>query len=1031
MKTLKNICILIALCCIAVNLNAAQVLSYDFGYKNTPYTTWDYEDVSANSHNGTEGGSWYHADGRTDTNADLWDDVGGDRGGIYASRTDYEIAYDIANGGNPDNQRVFMDSRPAIAAGGGITFALWVNPETTHSRSATNADPDFAHLIALGAYGDNPIATIELDSNKRVHGWIEGNGSDTQYEITGTASIAANTWTHIAITYDRVNNVATTYINGVFDRSMAIAGVGDGILDFAAGGMYGQLGGGIITHHTSTFVGMMDNVMIYDEVLSESQILELLNSTPTEPEIAHTPDPQDEENFVEIDTDLIWQAPGAYTASGYHIYFDTNDLKVQNATPASTDLLHKVLNHTSTTLVLGVELNYSTTYYWRVDALDAGVPQEGDVWEFTTKANPFALGDIDKNGTVDLADLTVLSEQWLNTGSGWSADINGSLKVDLVDFAAVASDWDFFTAKDYFDESSSLANWLIVDEGGIDSPSNWSVVSGELMESSNIYGPDQFATDNRKGSYACWNAPQSLLWADYQFNVSLRSSDNDGIGVMFRYQDAGNYYKFDMDSQRVFRKLFKIYNGVETTIATASAGYTAGEQMNLSVDVTGDQINVLVGGVNVFGSAVIDADIAYGTVALYNWGNQASYFDDFSVQVASSFNVVANNDSYEMDQNTTLSVTTGGVLDNDTAASGSLSAALVTDVQHGNLTLNSDGTFAYTPDPNYSGVDSFVYEAVSDVQGFDQAAVSIRVHSDSEFSIVLLPDTQNYSDYAPAVYNSQTQWIADNKDELNIAFVLHEGDFTNYNLIREWDNADYAMDILDAAGVSYAAATGNHDTGPGGNASTRDVGYFNSYFPVARFTNLQGVYETGHAENSYHYFTAGGIDWLALSLEFGPRTAVLAWANQVIAAHPNRRVMVVTHAYMYSDDTRIGSGDTWNPHTYTVCTTATGDQVCNDGEEMWTNFIKLHENISFVFSGHILNDGVGTLVSTGDNGNLVYQMLANYQFEANGGNGWLRILTFCPEMQKVFVETYSPYLDQYKTGPDQQFELNNVDLTTP
>ena len=453
--------------------------------------------------------------------------------------------------------------------------------------------------------------------------------------------------------------------------------------------------------------------------------------------------------------------------------------------------------------------------------------------------------------------------------------------------------------------------------------------------------------------------------------------------------------------------------------------------MDLSVDVVGDQINILLDGLNVFGSAVTDADIPCGTVALYNWGNTISYFDNFSIDVATSIDVVANDDSYDIDQNTTLNVTTGGVLDNDTVASGSLAASLITDVQHGNLILNSDGTFVYTPDPNYVGIDGFVYEAVSDVQSSDQADVSIWVHSDTEFSIVLLPDTQNYSDYAPAVYNSQTQWIVDNKEELNIAFVLHEGDFTNYNLLREWVNADYAMGILDAGNVPYVAPTGNHDTGPNGDTSTRDVSYFNSYFPVSRFTNLQGVYETGHAENSYHYFTTSGIDWLVLALEFGPRTAVLNWANGVVAAHPNRRVMVVTHSYIYSDDTTVGPGDDWNPHDYVACDLAVGDQVCNDGEEMWTNFVKLHENISFVLSGHILHDGVGRLVSTGDNGNSVYQMLANYQLEANGGNGWLRILTFFPEIQKVTVETYSPYLDSYKTDPQQQFEFNNVDLTTP
>lgn len=302
---------------------------------------------------------------------------------------------------------------------------------------------------------------------------------------------------------------------------------------------------------------------------------------------------------------------------------------------------------------------------------------------------------------------------------------------------------------------------------------------------------------------------------------------------------------------------------------------------------------------------------------------------------------------------------------------------------------------------------------------------------DTEFSIVLLPDTQNYSDYAPQVYTCQTQWIADHKDTLKLAIVLHEGDFTNHNEPREWENVDAAMAILDAAGVPYAVVPGNHDTGDGGKTGTRETENFNCVFPANRFSSLQGVYEAGHAENSYHYFTAGGIDWLVVALEFSPRKAVLDWANEVVAAHPNRRVIVLTHAYMYADETRIGPEDQWNPNVYPVCKTAVGDQVCHDGEQMWTTFVKRHKNISFVFSGHILKDGVGTLVSDGDHGNLVYQMLANYQFEENGGNGWLRIVTFLPNENKVTVKTYSPYLNLYKTESHQQFEFEDVDLTTP
>ena len=49
------------------------------------------------------------------------------------------------------------------------------------------------------------------------------------------------------------------------------------------------------------------------------------------------------------------------------------------------------------------------------------------------------------------------------------------------------------------------------------------------------------------------------------------------------------------------------------------------------------------------------------------------------------------------------------VLDNDGGACDSFRAALVTEPQHGTLEFQADGTFVYTPNPNFHGVDTFTY----------------------------------------------------------------------------------------------------------------------------------------------------------------------------------------------------------------------------------------------------------------------------------------------------------------------------------
>ena len=41
----------------------------------------------------------------------------------------------------------------------------------------------------------------------------------------------------------------------------------------------------------------------------------------------------------------------------------------------------------------------------------------------------------------------------------------------------------------------------------------------------------------------------STSWADYAMSLRMRSDDNDGIGVMVGYTDAGNYYRFSMETE--------------------------------------------------------------------------------------------------------------------------------------------------------------------------------------------------------------------------------------------------------------------------------------------------------------------------------------------------------------------------------------------------------------------------------------------------------------------------------------------------
>jgi 3',5'-cyclic AMP phosphodiesterase CpdA len=300
--------------------------------------------------------------------------------------------------------------------------------------------------------------------------------------------------------------------------------------------------------------------------------------------------------------------------------------------------------------------------------------------------------------------------------------------------------------------------------------------------------------------------------------------------------------------------------------------------------------------------------------------------------------------------------------------------------------------------------------------------------SEGGFTIAVLPDTQNYSENFPATYLSQTQWIVDNQRARNIAFVLHLGDITNNNAAAEWENADRAMELLDGK-LPYAMVPGNHDYSDKGRCSDRTT-LLNDYFPVSRFqqqATFGGTYdkEADRAENSFHLFSAGDRKFIVLGLEFGPRTDVIRWANEVVARHADREAILITHAYMYFDDTRYdwkrqGTAQTWNPHSYGVA--KAGDDV-NDGEELWEKLISRHKNFMMTLNGHVLRDGLGRLTSAAHGGRDVHQMLVNFQMRPNGGDGWLRLLEFSADGKSLQAYDYSPTRQQHNRSPQNQFVL--------
>jgi 3',5'-cyclic AMP phosphodiesterase CpdA len=291
------------------------------------------------------------------------------------------------------------------------------------------------------------------------------------------------------------------------------------------------------------------------------------------------------------------------------------------------------------------------------------------------------------------------------------------------------------------------------------------------------------------------------------------------------------------------------------------------------------------------------------------------------------------------------------------------------------------------------------------------------------WTLIALPDTQVVVTSHPEILYAQTAWIAAQARTLNIEYVVHEGDITHNSTDEQWDTADHAFRLLDQK-VPYALAMGNHDYPGGGWLTSRDRSQFDARFPPSRLRWQPGLVETFEPDtvvNAAYALQAGGQPWLIFALEFGPRDAVLSWVDNVLRARPWSKAIVVTHAYLFADGTRFDhvnrTDQNTNPHEYDH---GQLDGV-NDGEEIWQKLIAPHPEIRLVLCGHV--HAQARLTSPRPDGPPVHQLLADFQVEELGGAGYLRILTFLSD-GRVMVRTYSPFLDRFRTEPENQFVLD-------
>ncbi len=334
------------------------------------------------------------------------------------------------------------------------------------------------------------------------------------------------------------------------------------------------------------------------------------------------------------------------------------------------------------------------------------------------------------------------------------------------------------------------------------------------------------------------------------------------------------------------------------------------------------------------------------------------------------------------------------------------------------------------------------------------------------FSFVVQPDTQMYSERYPAILEAQMQWIVDNQITENIIYVAHLGDLKDdatcdTKLIAmptggprtEWEIVDQAFDMLETAtstaqpdGIPFGTVAGNHDFDQVGslcpNFSTqRPLATYDSLFGPSRFTGrayfggsrppvAPSTVPTG---DNFTLFEASGVKFIAINLAYRQdanpddesgidNSPELTWADDLLTTYSDRIGIVTSHYFMDCNNV-IGN-----------C--ASGEPLNNNGTYGSQVYDRLSNNANLfvMMSAHEYGEAYRRETRTGMQ--PVHILLSDYQRVAYpissatpaghssrtnpgtfsslnglstfGNSGLMRILRFDTDTGMMNINTFSP-----------------------
>ncbi len=301
---------------------------------------------------------------------------------------------------------------PGVVGQAARSVTAWIRAEPTQTNNGV--------MVGWGANATDQRYSFRF--NKTA---ADGALNAVRLEIQGSRAVATTPvndrqWHHVAVTHGtgaRIGEVKF-YVDGKLD-ALTSAPATAVINTASTSVVLGNSG-----HATATygFDGALDEVRIYDHVLTEAEIQQIMRGAPAGQ--ASGPNPANKVVDVLRDTTLRWTA-GEGTSTR-DVYVGTTFADVNTASRAEAKGVLVSRGQSETSYDPANMLAYGQTYYWRIDEVNKTPDNtlfKGEVWSFTVEPYGYSLKPVAATASSSQAGMG--PEKTID-GSGLTGDLHGT-----------------------------------------------------------------------------------------------------------------------------------------------------------------------------------------------------------------------------------------------------------------------------------------------------------------------------------------------------------------------------------------------------------------------------------------------------------------------------------------------------------------------------------------------------------------------------------------------------------------------------